>query len=77
MTKQEAIEQLKIIKQSLIDCGGCKGAQASLKSIDFAIKAIEAYRNCGDCIHNVPTGHMRGCNADRCEYEQRGEKDDK
>ena len=41
MKYEEAVEQLKIIKASLIDCGGCKGSQQSLDCIDLAIKVLE------------------------------------
>lgn len=41
MTNEETIEQLKIIKQSLIDCGGCKGSRTNLDSIDLAIEALQ------------------------------------
>lgn len=41
MTNKEAIEQLKIIKESLMNCGGCEGARQSLTCIHLAIKALE------------------------------------
>ena len=41
MTNKEAIRQLNVIKESLMNCGGCKGAQQSLTCISKAIKALE------------------------------------
>lgn len=41
MTNKEAIEQLLIIKDSLMNCGGCDGARQSLTCIYLAIKALE------------------------------------
>lgn len=38
MTNKEAIEQLLIIKDSLMNCGGCDGARQSLTCIYLAIK---------------------------------------
>ena len=54
MTNEEAIEQLKIIKQSLIDCGGCEGSRIDLHCIDIAIKALETkFNGCLACeYHN-------------------------
>ena len=41
MTNKEAIRQLNVITESLMNCGGCKGAQQSLTCISKAIKALE------------------------------------
>lgn len=41
MTNEEAIRQLNVITESLMSCGGCKGAQQSLTCISKAIKALE------------------------------------
>lgn len=41
MLNKEAIKQLKIIKESLMNCGGCEGARQSLTCIYLAIKALE------------------------------------
>lgn len=72
MTKQEAIELLKratMFEPTLEN-------RDYPEAFDLAIKALMAYRDCGACKHNVKIGNMRGCNANGCEYEQRGEEDD-
>jgi len=78
MTKQEAVEQLTQLKGYcvLMTKNSDSPFNADVEAINFAIKAIETYRDCGTCKHNVKIGNMRGCNADGCEYEQRGEEDE-
>ena len=73
MNNKEAIELLTQMKQSLEPCSSLTDVCADVyKALDLAIVALAAYRNCGNCIHNVVRGNMRGCEVWDCTYEPRG-----
>ena len=66
MTSKEAIEKLKWVKKRICDI---TYSPESFEALDFAIKALMAYRDCKHCTHNIKIGNMRGCELGNCDFE--------
>lgn len=72
MTKKEAIEYGRKWDEALESRGDTPFSEAR-QFLNFAIKALMAYRDCRHCTHNIKIGNMRGCELGDCDFEERKE----
>lgn len=64
MTKKEAIKLIQGIEED-----GRNVNTEHIEALDFAIKALMAYRDCRHCTHNIKIMNMRGCELGDCDFE--------
>lgn len=70
MTKKEAIEYGRKWDEALESRGNTPFSEAR-QFLNFAIKALMAYRDCRHCTHNIKIGNMRGCELGDCDFEDK------
>lgn len=66
MNKKQALNILNALWRYR-DCG--YSDKEVRDALDYAIRAVEVYRNCGNCVHNTVHGRLRGCDVWICDYE--------
>lgn len=66
MNRKEKIENLNIIRTSLMNCGGCEGSRKPWYVLDEIIKELKTPIQKGDWIPTDEMGYMVRCSE--CNY---------